>query len=370
MRHPDRLSVSNLLDSSRRALRHAIVILVALLTYPSWGFAQSETIEYYGLDALGSVRVIFDQQGNVKDRMDYGPFGENLRAAITFPTEQFAQLARDAESGQDYAEARNYSVGTGRFNRVDPEYAGLFDPQGWNRYTYAANNPLRYVDATGLCIDPIATNTSSGVCADLDNLPLRGVGGAAGGDLILAVDDGDGQGGQLPGAPAPIPVPPIPVPPLPPGTPPDLQDAFDESFREGVRRVLYDQGCGASLGGESAALNAMYSSTWAFTNRGGPRRNPDGTWGLTGAFVSRSRFGVVVFLNSEGPFSNLRNPRLRAPGMSSSAVFDMGTGLRGSQLGAAMILHETGHVTGKFPPDAHDSRINQQNTEQVLRGCF
>jgi RHS repeat-associated protein len=72
-----------------------------------------------------TFRVI-DSQGNVvPDRMDYGPFGENLRAAIKFPTEQFAQLARDAESGQDYAQARNYSAGTGRFNRVDPVYGSL-----------------------------------------------------------------------------------------------------------------------------------------------------------------------------------------------------------------------------------------------------
>jgi RHS repeat-associated protein len=130
----------------------ARLIVAALLAAGSAApaYAQSETIEYYGLDALGSVRVIFDQQGNVVDRMDYGPFGENLRAAIKFPTQQFAQLAMDAETGQDYAQARNYSAGTGRFNRVDPMYAGLFEPQRWNRYTYAANSPLTFSDPSGL----------------------------------------------------------------------------------------------------------------------------------------------------------------------------------------------------------------------------
>jgi RHS repeat-associated protein len=135
-------------------LRHAARFLAALsltvLTLPSIALAQSETIEYYGLDALGSVRAIFDQQGNVVGRMDYGPFGENLRAAIKFPTEQFAQLAPDAESGQDYAEARNYSPTSGRLSRVDPVYQGLFEPQRWNRYTYVRNNPLLFIDPTGL----------------------------------------------------------------------------------------------------------------------------------------------------------------------------------------------------------------------------
>ena len=112
--------------------------------------AQTETIEYYGLDHLGSVRVIFDQNGQPIDRMDYGPFGENLKAAIKLAFEQYAQLARDAETGQDYAEARNYSPATGRFNRIDPVYAGLFEPQLWNRYQYGVNNPLGFVDPSGL----------------------------------------------------------------------------------------------------------------------------------------------------------------------------------------------------------------------------
>jgi RHS repeat-associated protein len=127
----------------------AIMSLIAL-TFPAVAFGQSETIEYYGLDALGSVRAIFNQQGNLVARMDYGPFGENLRAAIKFPTEQFAQLARDAESAQDSAEARNYSAEAGRFNRVDPVYAGLFEPQRWNRYAYVGNNPAGFIDPSGL----------------------------------------------------------------------------------------------------------------------------------------------------------------------------------------------------------------------------
>ena len=131
-------------------MRRLLLAVLALVLLPTSAWAQSETVEYYGLDALGSVRVIFDAQGTVVDRMDYGPFGENLRAAIKFPTEQFAQLARDAESGQDYAQARTYSPATGRFNRVDPVYAGLFDPQRWNRYAYALNSPLSFRDPDGL----------------------------------------------------------------------------------------------------------------------------------------------------------------------------------------------------------------------------
>ena len=145
-------------------------ILLALVAVPA--AAQTEAIEYYGLDHLGSVRVIFNASGQLVDRMDYSPFGENLKAAIKFPVEQFAGTKSDAETGQFHAEARNYIPAIGRFNAPDPAYAGLFDPQAWNRYAYALNSPLLYADPSGeipcsFCyvevtgkapiVDPIAT---------------------------------------------------------------------------------------------------------------------------------------------------------------------------------------------------------------------
>jgi len=43
----------------------------------------------------------------------------------------------------------------GRFTTVDPVGGRLTDPQTLNRYAYARNNPLRFVDPTGLYqIDP------------------------------------------------------------------------------------------------------------------------------------------------------------------------------------------------------------------------
>jgi RHS repeat-associated protein len=141
-----------------------------LLTVILFGFAaapaaaQSEEIEYYALDALKSVRVVFNASGVQQRRMDYGPFGENLRAADKLPQQQFAQLERDAESGQDYARARTYSSATGRFNRPDPVSGILTDPQSWNRYVYARNCPGVYVDPNGLLyvevrgtVDPVWT---------------------------------------------------------------------------------------------------------------------------------------------------------------------------------------------------------------------
>ena len=38
--------------------------------------AQTEVVEYYGQDALGSIRIVFDASGAAIARADYEPFGE------------------------------------------------------------------------------------------------------------------------------------------------------------------------------------------------------------------------------------------------------------------------------------------------------
>ena len=82
-------------------------------------------------------------------RTDYLPFGETFEASGNGPAEGFTGQARDGEAGLDYFHARMYQPRTGRFNTVDPVFAGLFDPQQWNRYSYARNAPLRFIDLWG-----------------------------------------------------------------------------------------------------------------------------------------------------------------------------------------------------------------------------
>jgi len=65
--------------------------------------------------------------------------------------QQFTSKERDNESGLDYFGARYYSSAQGRFTSVDPENAGADpgDPQSWNSYAYARNNPLKFTDPDG-----------------------------------------------------------------------------------------------------------------------------------------------------------------------------------------------------------------------------
>ncbi|MDQ2842804.1 MAG: RHS repeat-associated core domain-containing protein [Acidobacteriota bacterium] len=59
---------------------------------------------------------------------------------------------RDQETGLDYFGARYYGSNMGRFMSPDPMLImqqKLMDPQQWNMYAYARDNPLRYIDQNG-----------------------------------------------------------------------------------------------------------------------------------------------------------------------------------------------------------------------------
>ena len=119
-----------------------------------------DVVEYYHLDGLGNVRAVTNQAGQVIERHDYLPFGEecttgpcasNPGVGVGQPR-KFTGKERDAETGLDYFGARYYGSKIGRFTTVDPYLdttMALVDPQRWNRYAYGRNNPLRYVDPDG-----------------------------------------------------------------------------------------------------------------------------------------------------------------------------------------------------------------------------
>jgi RHS repeat-associated protein len=105
---------------------------------------------------VGSVRALTDQTGAVVLRHDYLPFGEDSQSMFGDPM-RFAGKHLDPETALHYFEARYYRQTWGRFSQVDPLHVGaaLTDPQQWNRYAYARNNPLAWGDPSGRNIDPI-----------------------------------------------------------------------------------------------------------------------------------------------------------------------------------------------------------------------
>ncbi|MFH0837749.1 MAG: DUF6765 family protein, partial [Patescibacteria group bacterium] len=125
-----------------------------------------ETTYYFLTDHLGSVDAVLDEDGNVVERRDYLPYGqerfihEELNAPDT--PQKFTGKELDPETGLYYYGARYYDPVTGRFITMDPlllnldkmsqaqRNAFLSNPQNLNMYSYVQNNPVRYTDPTGM----------------------------------------------------------------------------------------------------------------------------------------------------------------------------------------------------------------------------
>jgi len=159
-------------------IRNAILVVAGVC--PPDGC--NEVIEYYHVDAVGSVRAVTDETGAVILRRDYFPFGEGV-GPDGGTSLGFTGQEGDPESGLNYVGARYYRAWTGRFTSVDPVFSGVSNPQAWNRYAYALNSPLVYTDPTGLV--PITCQVRDGklACGPYwpDGWPPGGSGNAGGG---------------------------------------------------------------------------------------------------------------------------------------------------------------------------------------------
>lgn len=79
------------------------------------------------------------------------PFGATRGTAAAVPGDrQFLDKTRD-KTGLTLVGARYYDERTGRFISLDP-LLDLSDPQQWNGYAYANNNPTSLSDPTGLAV--------------------------------------------------------------------------------------------------------------------------------------------------------------------------------------------------------------------------
>ncbi len=151
--------------------------------------AGGEKIQWLVPDHLGTPRIIVDQTGSLAGvkRHDYLPFGEELfpipggrTVAMGYAgdgiRQQFTDKERDIETGLDYFGARYYGSIHGRFTSADPLAASgrVALPQSWNRYSYVLNNPLRFIDPTGLIDDDAQNKQAAQQKEAEEKIPKKG----------------------------------------------------------------------------------------------------------------------------------------------------------------------------------------------------
>ena len=80
-------------------------------------------------------------------------FAYGLTRSGSVPTDKLFTGQRLDDTGMYYYGARYYDPTIGRFISPDTIVQNPGNPQSLNRYSYVLNNPLKYVDPTGLELD-------------------------------------------------------------------------------------------------------------------------------------------------------------------------------------------------------------------------
>lgn len=111
-------------------------------------------------DHLGSIILSTNPRGQILEQVSYQAFGgihhQSLAEGQNPEQRKFTGHEYDIDTGLNYAGARYYNSSIGRFVSQDPVFwnmseieTQLADPQSWNSYSYARNNPLILTDPTG-----------------------------------------------------------------------------------------------------------------------------------------------------------------------------------------------------------------------------
>jgi RHS repeat-associated protein len=201
---------------------------------------------YLSYDYLGTPRMVTDAAANVVARHDYLPFGDEIQAGWAGRSSQFGSGAdnihekftgqyRDPETLNDAFPARSYTAPLMRFLTPDP--AGLAsvdmtDPQTWNQYAYVRNNPLAFVDPSGMKLDDSDDDDPGGSgfglgfpgigfdpCDIVNFAPSDGTPPCGVSIPIVPVGGIGGHSGEHPGSSGgSSPTNPPPAAPVPPGS--------------------------------------------------------------------------------------------------------------------------------------------------------
>ena len=116
---------------------------------------------YWHKDGLGSIVAVTNVSGAVLERMAYDAWGRRQRDTGRVDPDLDPANGNRGFTGHEHLDelalihmnGRVYDPFLGRFLSADPIIEAEHLLQSYNRYSYVLNNPLRYTDPSGHCID-------------------------------------------------------------------------------------------------------------------------------------------------------------------------------------------------------------------------
>jgi RHS repeat-associated protein len=125
-------------------------VAVILIIASTPALAQTK-VTYFHNDLSGNPVAASNSAGQIIWRESYRPYGERLKneAASQSNSQWYTGHRQDADTGLVYMGARHYDPLMGRFLSIDPSGFSESNPHSFNRYAYANNNPLKFIDPDG-----------------------------------------------------------------------------------------------------------------------------------------------------------------------------------------------------------------------------
>ncbi|WP_118976990.1 FG-GAP-like repeat-containing protein [Taibaiella koreensis] len=150
-------------------------------------------------DHQGSLTHIVDENGTLVEEKSFDAWGRPRNPAnwINLPPKEVSNGWDRGYTGHEHIpqfgiinmNGRLYDPLMGRMFSPDPNIAGNDNTQGYNRYSYALNNPLKYTDPTGYMVDYSETmyrQRNMSILNELDQWGILSWWAGGGGPLVFA----------------------------------------------------------------------------------------------------------------------------------------------------------------------------------------